>query len=90
MDPLAVITDFADRAALLSGDLGDADRCIGNGLDRADDFIQRAVRRLCLVGCGFGVFDLRAHAFHRLSSGGLQAGDQRLDFRRRAGRALCQ
>ncbi|MNH36914.1 hypothetical protein D3C79_977570 [compost metagenome] len=80
MNPLAVVTDLTDSTALLGSDIGDAYRCVGNGLDRADDFIQRAIRGLGLAGRGFGMFDLGAHAFHRLSRGGLQPCDQRLDF----------
>ena len=43
-----------------------------------------------LLGGGFGVLDLGAHAFHRLPSGGLQAGDQVLDFGGGASGALRQ
>ncbi|MCY1186203.1 hypothetical protein D9M73_270490 [compost metagenome] len=90
MNPLAVITNLADRAALLGGDIGDAHRRVGNGLDRPDDFIQRAIGGLGLAGRGFGVFDLGTHAFHRLPRGGLQPGDQRLDFCRGPGGTLRQ
>ncbi|MNV09756.1 hypothetical protein D3C71_1002600 [compost metagenome] len=90
VNPLTVIANLADGAALLGGDIGDAYGGVGNGLDRPDDFIQRAVGRLGLVGRGFGMFDLGAHAFDRLPCGGLQAGDQGLDFGRGAGGALRQ
>ncbi|MCY1245773.1 hypothetical protein D9M72_589430 [compost metagenome] len=80
MNTLTVVTDFADSTALLGGDIGDAYRRVGNGLDRPDDFIQRAISGLGLAGRGFGVFDLGSHALHRLPRGGLQPGDQRLDF----------
>ncbi|MNE81996.1 hypothetical protein D3C80_1786840 [compost metagenome] len=90
VNPLAVIADLADGAALLCGDIGDAYSGVGNGLDRPDDFIQRAVSRLSLAGGGLGVFDLGAHAFHRLPGGGLQAGDQGLDLGRGPGCALRQ
>ncbi|MNN79352.1 hypothetical protein D3C81_1959890 [compost metagenome] len=85
-----MIANLADRAALLRRDVGNADRRVGNGLDRADDFIQRAIRRLRLIGRGFGVLDLRAHAFDRLTSSGLQAGDQGLNLGSCAGCTLCQ
>ena len=49
MNTLTVVTDFADSTALLGGDIGDAYRCVGNGLDRPDDFIQRAVSGLGLA-----------------------------------------
>ena len=80
VDALAIIADLTDRAALLGRYIGNPDGCVGNGLDRPDDFIQRAVGRLRLLGGGFGVFDLGAHALHRLVRGGLQAGDQGLDL----------
>ena len=43
VNPLTVIADFTDGAALLGGDIGDAYGGVGNGLDRTDDFIQRTV-----------------------------------------------
>jgi len=90
VNPLTVITDLADGAALLGRDIGNAHRRVGNGLNRPDDFIQRSISVLSLIGSGFGVLDLGAHAFHRLPCRGLQAGDQGLDLGRGAGGALRQ
>jgi len=52
VNPFAVIADFADRAALLCRDIGNAHCRVGNGLDCADDLVQRTVRRLRLIGRG--------------------------------------
>ncbi|MCY1414040.1 hypothetical protein D9M71_294800 [compost metagenome] len=90
MNPLAVITNFAHRAALLGGDIGNPYRRGRDGLDRRDNFIQRAIRGLGLIGGDLRMFELGAHAFNRFTSSLLQAADQRLDLTGSAGSALRQ
>ncbi len=90
MDAFTVIANFTDGATLLGGHIGDAHCRVGNRLDCPDDFIQRTVGRLGLLGGGFGVLDLGAHALHRLVGCGLQAGNQPLNLCGGAGGALGQ
>ena len=59
-----MVADFTDCATLLGGDVCDANGRIGNGDDRVDDFIQRAIGCLRLSGRGLSMHDLSAHALH--------------------------
>ncbi|MCY1306997.1 hypothetical protein D9M70_568910 [compost metagenome] len=90
MNPLAVIANLAHRTTLLGRHIGNAHGGGRDGLDRRNDLIQRAVGGLCLVGGGFGMFKLGAHAFHRFAGGLLQAPDQGLDLAGGTGSALGQ
>lgn len=84
MNTLAVPADLADCIALLGSGIGDALGHAGNGADRRNDFIQRAIGGFGLGGGRFGVLDLGTHGLHRLQRGLLQAADQLLSLRCRA------
>ena len=64
MNALAVVANLAHRSGLLGGDVGDAYGGSGDGGNRVDNFIQRTVGILCLLGGGLGVADLCADAFN--------------------------
>ena len=64
MNPLTVIPNLTHRATLLRRDIGNAHRRVRNSLDSPDNLIQRTIGRLGLLGGGFGVLDLGAHAFY--------------------------
>ncbi|MND97554.1 hypothetical protein D3C80_898760 [compost metagenome] len=85
-----MITNLAHRPALLGGDVGNPYRRGGDGLDRRDDFIQRAVGGLSLVGGCLGMLKLRTHALYRFSCSLLQAADQGLDLASGTRGALSQ